>query len=172
MPGIRPSLFASPPAGLSARVIVVSPELQTPESRSRAVPLGETRTIATLFRPPPVTSRLLRFTVMELTVPERPDTTVEDPSEAPTVLLTVIEGPEKVCAEAGVANIAKNRAAKAAKPSNALPRRTTTVRRAASALISRARIAATYCRVRSETVGDTRSTPISAKEVMRSSPST
>ena len=66
MPGIMPSLFSAPVAPVSARVKVALPELQTPESRPRVVPLGALSAIACAFSWEVL--RLLKVTEMPVTV--------------------------------------------------------------------------------------------------------
>jgi hypothetical protein len=90
-------LFA-PVIPLSASENVAFDELHVPDRKSSAAPLGDTSTIATLFSPPPllpVILTLLRVIEMDWAVPT-PLTEMADPTEVPTVPLTVIPLPVHV----------------------------------------------------------------------------
>jgi hypothetical protein len=95
-----PKKFSGPVAPVSASVKVLFPICvekapQIPEKRSRAVPLGGTSAIATLFKPAAsevgaVMSRLVRVIEIAVTVPGRLGTEIEEPADANCVPLTVI----------------------------------------------------------------------------------
>ena len=81
---------------VSARVNVLFPTPQGPESRSKAVPLGGTRANAAADKPPPPTLRLVKVTEMAETVPGTPLTAIVEPAEALRVELSVMPLPVHV----------------------------------------------------------------------------